>query len=37
MDYYDLRTDYDFKKAVKYLIEDMVEDCNISGYADREG
>jgi hypothetical protein len=37
MDYYDLRTDYDFKKAVKYLIEDMVEVCNISGYADREG
>ena len=37
MDYYDLRTDYDFKKAVKYLIEDMVEGCNISGYADREG
>ena len=27
MDYFDLRTDYDFKKAVKYI----VERCDVSG------
>jgi len=27
MDYYDLRTDYDFKKAVRYI----VEDCDVDG------
>ena len=37
MDYYELRTDYDPKKAVKYLIEDVVEDCDVSGFADRDG
>jgi len=30
MDYYDLRTDYDFKKAVKSI----VEDCEGRGYVD---
>lgn len=30
MDYFDLRTDYDFKKAVRHV----VEDCDVSGYVD---
>lgn len=30
MDYYDLKSDYDFKKAVKRI----VEDCSVSGYVD---
>ena len=30
MDYYDLRTDYDFKKAVRYIIES----CDITGHVD---
>ena len=30
MDYYDLKSDYDFKKAVKRI----VEDCDVSGYVD---
>ena len=38
MDSYDLRTDYDFKKAVEYIAEDIaediVEDCTVSGWLD---
>jgi hypothetical protein len=30
MDYFALRTDYDFKKAVRHV----VEDCDVSGYVD---
>ena len=30
MDYFDLRSDYDFKRAVRYI----VEDCEVSGYVD---
>ena len=38
MDYRDLRRDRDFKKAVAYIVEgiveDIVEDCSVSGYVD---
>ena len=34
MDYRDLRRDRDFKKAVAFIVEDIVEDCSVSGYVD---
>lgn len=33
MDAYDLRLDYDFKRAVQHI----VEQCHVSGYADEGG
>ena len=31
LDSYDLRTDYDFKKAVRYIVEDSCEIVNYGG------
>ena len=31
MNYMDLRIDRDFRIAVEYLVEDLVEDCSVEG------
>ena len=32
MDQFDLRMDYDFKRAVTYIAEDIIEDCDVTGH-----